>query len=607
LSVQEAKALIGLKRDDSVVVLPADKGRATVVMDRIVYEEKLDNLLSGGEYAPLSKNPTSSIENKVKAVLRENKCYFSKQQLFEISPQFSKSPHLYGLPKLHKDNIPLRPIVSSIDSPTYRLSKYILPILTPLFGDSFSYIKNSGDFLEKLKDIQIVHSNVMVSYDVKSLFTNVPVAEMLTIVKGKLESDNGLKERTKMPVGTIMELLTVCVENSYFQVNDKFYQQSSGLPMGGVLSPLLSNIYMDFFEQLALSSFDKTPKCWFRYLDDIFCIWEDDRQPHIFLDHINNLRTSIQFTLELENSDSLPFLDVLVFKVGDSLHTKVYKKPTSTGQYLNYNSNHSESVKLALVQGLFSRAIRYTSREVDQETEIEAVFREMKSNGYPMHVLNKALKKAKESLINTDQETPLTTVVIPYIKGLSEKMRRINNKFRIRTAFKNNKTIRSVVTGLRPNNSEYKTKNAVYKIGCSCGRNYYGQTSRPTLVRMNEHRKLLSKGEQKNSKLVEHSIMENHKIEWGSTGIIFKEPNWKRRNVLEAACMAVDDNCISQPSASFHPMFVPVVEKEIKRKINRAATIEPPPPAADKENNPPDRSVAVRRSERLYAKYHRRR
>jgi hypothetical protein len=88
-------------------------------------------------------------------------------------------------------------------------------------------------------------------------------------------------------------------------------------------------------------------------------------------------------------------------------------------------------------------------------------------------------------------------------------------KYRIRTAFKNVKTVRRVITGLRPNNSEYKTKNAVYKLGCnySCGWNFCGP--KPTFVTMNEHKKLLS-NDPKNSNLVVHCIIENHKIELGS-------------------------------------------------------------------------------------------
>lgn len=95
----------------------------------------------------------------------------------------------------------------------------------------------------------------------------------------------------------------------------------------------------------------------------------------------------------MENEEKLPFLDILVCKSCDKLITKVYRKPTSTGQYLNYNSNHASNVKLALAQGMFLRAIRHTSNESDKQAEIDTVKSELRSNGYPAHVLNNALKK----------------------------------------------------------------------------------------------------------------------------------------------------------------------------------------------------------------------
>ena len=194
------------------------------------------------------------------------------------------------------------------------------------------------------------------------------------------------------------------VNNSYFQAEGQFYMQTSGLPMGGVLSPLLSNIYMDFFEQLALTSFTTKPLCWFRYLEDVFCIWQNSTLPERFLNHLNSLRTTLKFTLEQEHKNQLPFLDVMVFKLDNNLETKVYKKPTSTGQYLNYYSNHAGNVKLALAHGLFKRALKYTSRESDRKKEIQAVFHELKNNGYPNKVLNKALKKAQGNSINNNKD-----------------------------------------------------------------------------------------------------------------------------------------------------------------------------------------------------------
>ena len=125
-----------------------------------------------------------------------------------VKSTVSLKASFYGLPKLHKPNIPLRPIVSSIGSPTYNLSKELARILSPLRGKTTSYIKNSSHFVEMIKDRTISESDLMVSFDVKSLFTRVPIKECLEIAEEKLNSDDTLGERTTMTPSSYYYQLT---------------------------------------------------------------------------------------------------------------------------------------------------------------------------------------------------------------------------------------------------------------------------------------------------------------------------------------------------------------------------------------------------------------
>jgi hypothetical protein len=92
----------------------------------------------------------------------------------KLTPHHSKPPHLYGLPKIHKPDIPLRPIVSSIDSPCYALSEFLHKILTPVVGNTDSFVKNTEHFIKSVKDFNPQKEDYLVSFDVVSLFTNVP-------------------------------------------------------------------------------------------------------------------------------------------------------------------------------------------------------------------------------------------------------------------------------------------------------------------------------------------------------------------------------------------------------------------------------------------------
>jgi hypothetical protein len=112
------------------------------------------------------------------------------------------------------------------------------------------------------------------------------------------------------------------------------------------LSAIYSNIYMEHSEILALDPTQYKPSLWLQYVDDEFVVWPHGQKGlHYFLSHLNNLRPSIQFTTEIESNSAIPLLDVLVISKGMTLATEVYRKPTHTGQYLNFKSNHPSHLK----------------------------------------------------------------------------------------------------------------------------------------------------------------------------------------------------------------------------------------------------------------------
>ena len=205
--------------------------------------------------------------------------------------------------------------VSSIDSPTYNLAKMITKILMPLVGASSHCVQNSTNFVQLLHNSYLQHNDVMVSFDVVSLFTMVPVAEAVDIILGRLHKDSGLKERTDLTPNIIIDFLKKCLTTTYFQYQDKFYKQREGAAMGSPLSPLIAYIFMEFFEELAIETAKDKPSLWLRFVDDTFVRWRHgEENPRSFFGHLNSIRSTIQFTREKEERGQLPFLDVLVRK-----------------------------------------------------------------------------------------------------------------------------------------------------------------------------------------------------------------------------------------------------------------------------------------------------
>ena len=153
---------------------------------------------------------------------------------------------LYGLPKIHKINIPLRPIFAACSTPAYKLAKFLVPILSPLTTNDYT-ITNSYEFVEILKGFNNCDELYMVSYDVEILFTNIPLHETIDICLNSLfASCTHVIGITKKLFKTLLEL---SVLNSYFIFNDKFYVQCEGVGMGLPLGPTFANAFMCYSEK----------------------------------------------------------------------------------------------------------------------------------------------------------------------------------------------------------------------------------------------------------------------------------------------------------------------------------------------------------------------
>jgi hypothetical protein len=162
----------------------------------------------------------------------------------------------------------------------------------------------------------------MLFFDVKSLFTNVPIQGALDCLKVRLREFH----YSSIEIDELSNLVELCLRQTAFVFNGEFYSQDDGLPMGSPLSPLLCDIYMYYFEEKLFGVY-KFPY-WFRYVDDTFVLVSSTADISSLLSLINSIDPCIQFTYEMENNNSLPFLDVLVSKHSDRFSTTVFRKPT---------------------------------------------------------------------------------------------------------------------------------------------------------------------------------------------------------------------------------------------------------------------------------------
>ena len=200
-----------------------------------------------------------------------------------------------------------------------------------------------------------------------------------------------------MEVSDIIRLLKFCLKNTYFSFQDQFYEQVEGAAMGSPVSPIVANLYMEYLEQKALST-APTPKFWCRYVDDTFVIHKEANKQG-FLQHINSVDPAIRFTVEDNKEDGpIPFLDTIVKPEADgTLSITVYRKPTHTDQYLQWDSHHHLSAKFSVIQTLSHRASTVCSKPELLQQEKDHLRKALTKCKYPKWALDKVEKRLNRS------------------------------------------------------------------------------------------------------------------------------------------------------------------------------------------------------------------
>ncbi|BHF84498.1 hypothetical protein SprV_0902764900 [Sparganum proliferum] len=325
----EVKAIRELKRDEEIVIVPADKGRATVMLDKSEYVAKAQQLLNDNQsYKVLDSDPMKALVGKINKSLNQmmNEKAISEKDWRQMKPQDAALARFDVLPKIDKPNVPLRPIVALKGTPTYGLAKWLAKHLKKLTDGSEHTAVSSTHFLERLKGVIIAPDEIMVSFDVVSLFTSIPKELAMRVVDDLLkrwydEEGKPFKRRHAM------ELLDYCLR-TYFTFNGQIYEQIQGAPMGSPVSGYLAEAVLQELETRVFQTYK--PKFWMRYVDDTFVILHRDAK-YNFKRELDSVFPQIQFTMEEETNGVLSFPDVQVSRQEDgTLQTGVFRKATDT-------------------------------------------------------------------------------------------------------------------------------------------------------------------------------------------------------------------------------------------------------------------------------------
>ncbi|UYV71444.1 hypothetical protein LAZ67_8003217 [Cordylochernes scorpioides] len=347
-------ALNDLKNRQDIIITSADKGGMTVVMDKSDYINKMNNILEDRTIFTIvdeinKKREYSYFKKEINRMAKSNMISNDEFKLF-MSNLDSES-YIYGKPKVHKQGIPLRPIVAYHSSPLAPIARYVTIFLQSLIKNSVfpMSIANIPTFITEIANYNYQREHSLVSFDI----------DPNTIDK-------------------IIGLITLCLRVNIFTFDQKQYKQIKGSPMGSPLSTPLAEIVMRELDLWITSLYPADIILYRRYIDDIFCICTEKQIPNI-LASFNNYNNSLHFTIEKENNCTLPFLDIKIMKIDNRLQTTVYYKPTFTPNYIKFSSFCPISHKINTVKTLTKRIYTHCSLNLYKNHETQTVIQNLSS------------------------------------------------------------------------------------------------------------------------------------------------------------------------------------------------------------------------------------
>jgi len=143
-------------------------------------------------------------------------------------------------------------------------------------------VRNSSDFVESINNLRLEDDEILVSFDVVSLFTNIPTTLAVEIAQRRLTECNDFQERTNWSIPDVCEGLDICMQSSYFAFRGKYFKQIFGTPMVSPVSPILANLVMEDIENKAMTEFHHPPKVWIHCVDDTFVVMKREHLQQFF-------------------------------------------------------------------------------------------------------------------------------------------------------------------------------------------------------------------------------------------------------------------------------------------------------------------------------------
>jgi hypothetical protein len=405
-------------------------------------------------------------------------------------------------------------------------------------------LKNSQQFVDTARLWEIDEHEIQVSFDVVNLYPSVPIREAITILVERLKNNHNFI--SKLTFEEIELLLNLCLSHCYFLYENEIHELENSGPIGLALMVVIAECFLQYHESNALLSAlnnNIQVKSFKRYVDDIHSRFQVEEDAHKFLNLLNKQHKSIQYTMESADfTNTLNFLDISITNSKTGRYSfKIHRKNAITNVQIKPSSCHDPKIINGVFRGFVYRALRLcTTNNIDDELSfLIDVFVE---NGYDRKNLEKLIKSTKKSVSNKKVLTkkqhslasPKSFVSLPWIPGISPKLRTVFKNAGYAPVFKSPKNLQNLLSSKNKPTLPVNSYPGIYKLECSCGKCYIGETGLKISSRILQHQTSAQHGKGENSAVAEHSKTCQGNFLWNGRNTVKIEINSYNRKVREA-------------------------------------------------------------------------
>jgi hypothetical protein len=388
---------------NNALALKADKGNSVVIVYADNYHNKVQEFITNNSFTVVDKDPTKRFQNKIRTTIRVGQNTIHKDKRAKYVNLNPTAPTIRDLPKVHKENCHIRPIIDWQNAPAYKLAKLLNKLVQSQIPLPYAYnVKNTVHLMNDLIGIPYKQELKLVSFDIENMYSNIPTDELVKIIN-ELCIEQALDEKT---TNKLIKITHTIIDKNYSEFQSRYYIQNKGLAMGAPTSATLSEIYLQNLEcTKIIQILTDNILGYFRYVDDILIVYDDFTDIHKVYKTFNSLAPTIKFTMETENDNKINFLDITIHKERNSFSFNIFRKPTATDIIIPKDSCNPPEHKHAAIRYLLNRMDTYYLKDDSKKTELNTIKHILTNNRYETPILKQFNKSTTKANPNNNKTT----------------------------------------------------------------------------------------------------------------------------------------------------------------------------------------------------------